>query len=285
MAVNRPGPPPAASVVHLLADLNFFQHGNLGLLSSVFVGSLGLLALRRCFSARWVGLVLPQRHRQAQPDRGNRAARVHPDPGRGHRHRRPDVDGTRRSRATSRAINARRSAAVALLGCGHWRRLRDGQAAHLCRQARLRRSLLGQSSVACPWQRPAGSLGATAGETPAWLAGQGRWGLQRRSSPARWPTRAPPTGSPPPPRQCSGWPRRRSCFVSVLEIVGQSGRSPRRAGGECPRRRGRPGQRASRADVRRAVRLSGSPPSGHLPTPTDRQRRSSTASRPTVTRS
>lgn len=55
LAANRTGPAPSDSVVHLLADLNFFQHGNLGLLSAVFVGALGWLALRGNLASRWVG--------------------------------------------------------------------------------------------------------------------------------------------------------------------------------------------------------------------------------------
>ena len=57
LQANRPGPPPPASLVHLLADLDFYQHGNQGLVAAVFIGSLGLLALQRRMEARWVGYV------------------------------------------------------------------------------------------------------------------------------------------------------------------------------------------------------------------------------------
>ena len=55
LLVNRPGSAPSDALVHLLADLSFFQHGNIGILASVFIGSLGLLALRGSIARRWVG--------------------------------------------------------------------------------------------------------------------------------------------------------------------------------------------------------------------------------------
>lgn len=55
LQVNRPGSAPSEGLVHLLADLSFFQHGNVGILASVFIGSLGLLALRGSIARRSVG--------------------------------------------------------------------------------------------------------------------------------------------------------------------------------------------------------------------------------------
>ncbi len=55
LLAGRSEPTPSPSIVHLLADMNFFQHGNMGLLSVPLMGALALLALWGYIGARWVG--------------------------------------------------------------------------------------------------------------------------------------------------------------------------------------------------------------------------------------